>query len=213
MPKLIDLTGQRFGRLTVVARSYVRKGQLFWTCRCDCGKLCDVQGSSLRGGRTKSCGCLHDELALHRLQEADYFRLKDKANKKLHGVWTNMRQRCMNPNNPQFHLYGGRGICICKEWDDYAQFEIWAIESGYAPGLSIDRIDNDGDYCPENCRWATPKIQSNNQRKTTLLTYEGITQPLSFWADEIGVSRETLKSRVKRGWPMERILGTPTKKK
>lgn len=213
MGKLIDLTGQRFGRLTVLERAWTRKGQLFWRCRCECGAVCDVQGSSLRGGRTRSCGCLHDELACNRLLEADYYRPEQVANKCLHQVWVNMRQRCRNPRNPEFHLYGGRGIDVCAEWKDYFTFERWAVASGYGPGLSIDRIDNDSGYSPTNCRWTTPKVQSNNQRKTTMLTYGGKTMALSFWADKFHISRETLKSRIKRGWSVEQALITPIKSK
>lgn len=211
MGKLIDLTGQRFGRLTVLERAWSRKGQLFWRCKCDCGRICDVQGSSLRNGRTKSCGCLHDELAHVRLAVRNYFKPdKTRRNKPLYRVWSNMRQRCNNPNNPEYHLYGERGITICAEWDnDYETFETWALENGYQIGLSIDRIDNDAEYSPTNCRWTDAKTQSNNQRKTILLTYNGKTQPLSYWADEFGISRNVLKCRIRAGWPVERALTEP----
>ncbi len=215
MGKLVDLTGQRFGRLIVIEKSRMRKGQLFWKCQCDCGKVCDVQGSSLRGGRTKSCGCLHDEMASSRIREINSFKPTRAVRKtSLYRVWSNMRQRCNNPNHPEYYLYGGRGIFVCAEWNEsYLAFERWAISAGYRKGLSIDRIDNNGRYCPANCRWADAKTQSNNQRKTILITYNGKTKPISYWADEFGLSRNVLKCRIRAGWPIARALTEPVKKR
>ncbi len=216
MGKLIDLTGQRFGRLTVVGRSFVRKGQLFWTCRCDCGNICDVQGSSLRGGRTSSCGCLHDEMACERLRVNDYYRHGESGvtDAKLYRVWVNMKQRCYNPKSPEYHNYGERGISVCHEWvNDFTTFMHWAEENGYRQGLSIERIDNNANYSPENCRWATSRDQSNNQRKTVFLTYNGETKPLSFLAEEHGLTRELVKHRLMRGWTIERALTEPVHSK
>lgn len=214
MGKFIDLTGQRFGRLTVLGRSYTRKGQLFWQCRCDCGNMCVVQGSLLRGGRTSSCGCLHDEMADVRIKTVNKLHPSLIRDKNLYRTWNNMRQRCSNPNHPEYRNYGGRGVHVCPEWDkSYSNFEQWAMESGYQCGLSIDRVDNDGDYTPSNCRWTTALIQSNNQRKTIMLTYQGKTKALRFWADEFKIPRNVLKCRIRAGWPIERALLEPVHKR
>ncbi len=214
MSKLIDLTGQKFGRLTVLERAFTRKGQLFWKCECDCGRVCIVQGSSLRGRRTRSCGCLHDQMARVRINEVNCSHPSSIIDKRLYQVWSNMRQRCSNPNHPEYQNYGGRGIKVCLEWDtDFFAFEKWALENGYKHGLSIDRIDNNGYYSPNNCRWADCLIQSNNQRKTIMLTYKGETKALRFWADEFGLPRNVVKCRIRAGWTVERALTEPIHKK
>lgn len=214
MGKFIDLTGQRFGRLAVVERAWSRKGQLFWLCKCDCGKECVIQGSSLRGGRTRSCGCLHNQMAGERIEEINALHPSSIVNKNLYRTWSNMRQRCRNPNNPEYRNYGGRGIKVCLEWDtDFFAFERWALESGYQYGVSIDRINNDGDYTPVNCRWVNALMQSNNQRRTIMLTYKGETKALRFWADEYGLPRNVVKCRIRSGWTVERALTEPVHKK
>lgn len=154
MSRANDFTGQKFGDWTVLHRSPNRSGQIMWHCKCVCGKERDVAAPSLRDGKSKSCG---------------HFRVKGnpkhgKRWTKLYMVWSSMRSRCNTPTNKSYIYYGGRGIKVCPEWDDYAVFEEWAISAGYKEGLSIDRIDNDGNYEPSNCRWATPHEQRINQR-------------------------------------------------
>ena len=129
---------------------------------------------------------------------------------RIYRIWVGMKNRCQNPNNYSYHNYGGRGIKVCPEWQDYQTFLDWSLAHGYADGLSIDRIDNEGDYCPENCRWATRREQNCNTRQNHFLTYKGKTQTISQWAEDVGLDYSALKQRINSGWPVEKALITPT---
>lgn len=132
---------------------------------------------------------------------------------RIYRIWKGMRQRCSNPNMDHAHLYHSKGIFVCKEWDtSFEIFKSWAFSNGYADGLSIDRIDNNGNYEPSNCRWATPKQQCNNNSRNRLMTYMGKTQTAQQWFDEIGLSRGNITHRIKLGWDTEKILSTPVRK-
>lgn len=161
-----DLTGQRFGRLTVIAQAEPRKDKRRrWVCRCDCGGQTTTDTTKLTRGLTHSCGCLTRESA------RDRHLLHGGKGTRLYNIWKNARQRCRNTNNPDFQRwYGSRGVQFASEWDDFSKFREWALANGYNDSLTLDRIDPNGDYCPDNCRWATWKEQRHNQRRSKGVT-------------------------------------------
>ena len=202
MGKFKDLTGQRFGRLTVIERTENnRHGNAMWLCLCDCGNKVIVLGSDLRAGHTRSCKCLQDEV------NRELHKTHGLSKTRLHKIWSKMIDRCYNPHHVQYHNYGGRGITICREWkDDFTVFYAWAMANGYAETLSIDRIDNDGNYCPENCQWITMREQQNKRGDNVLVTMNGKTQNVTQWCNELGANRAYVYKRLKKGWPPEKAF-------
>lgn len=210
MGKFVDLTGQRFGRLTVLSRTLNKGKYTRWLCRCDCGNEKEVLSYCLKRGETTSCGCYHKE------QAATQHTKHGGRYDALYGVWIAMRDRCYNPRNKDYPDYGSRGICVCAEWLDkdtgYKSFREWATGHGYAKSLSIERINVNGNYEPENCRWATQKEQCNNKRNNHLISFGGKTQTMTQWADELGMNSRVLENRINRyHWDIEKALTTPTK--
>lgn len=196
----IDLTGQRFGKLVAINIVGKRGTYIAWKCLCDCGNECIVTSSHLRSGHTKSCGCI--------------VREHGESGTRLHEIWHGLIQRCTNKNTVNYAYYGGRGIRICDEWrNSYLNFRNWALSIGYNDSLTIDRINNDGDYSPDNCQWVDMKEQGANKRNNIYWTYNGQTKHLSEWARIVGISRMTLCQRVYRSnWSIEEALSIPTRK-
>ncbi len=215
MGKPIDLTGKRFGRLIVVRFARKNKfGLLYWSCLCDCGEKRVVRGNDLRGGISKSCGCFQREQASNwtsKNKTRHGHSRKDKSS-RTYGIWTDITKRCTNPNHKYYHRYGGRGIEVCDRWK---KFEYFLEDMGEVPtNLQIDRIDNNLGYSPENCQWTTSKENNRNRCNNHLITFSGRTQCLSAWAEEIGMSHETLSKRIsKLGWSVEKALMTPIRKR
>lgn len=194
MARVKDLSGQKFGRLTVIKRGENNKhGLPRWECKCDCGKITLVSGQHLREEKVKSCGCLK----------------KSKINnKRLYRIWGSMKNRCENPNRRDYKYYGARGIKICDEWHDFLTFYEWAINNGYSDTLTLDRKDVNGSYEPSNCKWATVKEQGNNRTNNHLITYNGETKTIAQWAEERNINHDTLYSRINRAhWNIGRALG------
>lgn len=205
MAKRIDELGNRYGRLLVVgfAGVGVRKYAL-WRCRCDCGKEIVVPGNSLRKGNTRSCGCLSVDVSTERIVKHN--TTHGKTHDPLYKRWSSMLTRCENPHVKNYKDYGGRGIKVCEEWHSFEAFYKWAMESGYKPEYTIDRIDNDGDYKPSNCHWTRGENQARNRRSTRFFTFKGETMCLADWALEYGVDPSNLQ-----GHSDEEILRTLTR--
>lgn len=205
-----NYTGKKFNRLTAIKSI----GGTLWEFKCDCGKTKITKIYPVKMGRVKSCGCLHMErcrAGTNRLKHGD--ARKGKVT-KLHKIWRKMIGRCCCKTDAAYSAYGGRGIKLCKEWlNDYVNFREWANNNGYAEGLTIERIDNDKGYCPNNCRFATRKEQARNRRTSNKVTYRGQTKCLSEWAEELNISEYTLWQRLnKLGWSVERALTEKTHK-
>ena len=193
-----DLTGQRFGRLTVIRRHDKVNGYFRWECACDCGTMKIVSSPSLHGG-ARSCGCL---LAEHNKNQ----KVHGREPKRLYHIWSGMKCRCNDPRNKDFPHYGGRGITVSPVWSDFVQFRDWAFSSGYADNLTLDRIDTNGNYCPQNCRWATPKEQANNRTNNRKISYHGETKNISEWAEHFGIDPSLFHAAIRRGRTMDEIV-------
>lgn len=195
---LHNLTGQRFGKLVVVGEGKPAANRLStWKCLCDCGRETTVRGDALKRGRSKSCGCGNGVI------HGYYY-------KPWYSSYKAMMERCYLPTSGNYKRYGGKGVEVCKEWHDINKFACWVETSNYKPGLTLDRIDSNKGYSPENCRWATKKEQSNNRKNTIFYTYKGETKALTDWSEELGINRFTLYSRIEeRGWSVERAFETP----
>ena len=195
-----DLTGKKFGRLTVLGLSEKKSGRKsYWVCECDCGNKKLVRSDSLKRGQVQSCVCLKKEQNKINLDRTTHGDTPTGEHKRLWEIWQGIKQRTSNPNNKSYARYGGRGISVCEEWrENYVNFRDWALNNGYSDNLTIERIDVNGDYCPENCRWATVKEQCNNRRTNVLIEWNGKTQNIERWSEETGIPYKILHDRYRR---------------
>lgn len=206
MAKALDLSSEKFGRLTAIRRvESPKKGQAAWLCKCQCGNEIVVIASRLRFGNTKSCGCYQKDVV------SSMFKKHGAKGTPEYGIWSLMRDRCNNPRNKSYKYYGGRGIKVCVRWNDFRNF---ILDMGHRPDEyhSLDRINSDSDYCSENCKWSTKKQQARNRSNTQKLTINGKTKPLAEWAEIYGLPYDVVNKRVWRGWSPEKSLKTKMRK-
>ncbi len=198
-----SLVGRRFGTLVVVGISrHVKYRHQKWVCRCDCGISIEVQAGNLLSGHTATCGSGN-----HYTGSSHHNFIHGARNSRTYHIWKHIRQRCMNPKDSRYSDYGGRGIKVCPRWGSYLNF---LTDMGEAPtGMSIDRKDNNGNYCPENCRWATPVEQANNSRKNVRVTIGGETRTLAEWCRLTGAKYKTVWARIHDGVPAQSVLNAP----
>ena len=189
-----SLINRRFGKLSVIKFDHKdESGRRYWLCECDCGKRTIVRRDCLLSGHTTSCGCYHAEII-------DGLAIRGGlSSTRLYNIWCGLIGRCTREDHRHYRRYGGRGITVCEDWLDFEQFYTWAIENGYEPGLSIDRINNDDGYYPENCRWADQITQANNTSTNRYITWNGISHTIAEWARLLGVNYHAFYGRVTRG--------------
>lgn len=195
--------GVQFGRLTVLHyKGRVGRNKYHWECRCACGKTHSCGASELRTERTRSCGCLNVERTRER------FTTHNHTHSITYGSWESMRQRCLNKNHKHYQNYGGRGIVICERWESFANF---LEDMGERPSrkFTLERTDNKKGYEPENCIWATRKVQQNNTRACVVVEFNGRQMTLAQWSEELGITNTALYHRHQRGWSIERMLTQP----
>jgi hypothetical protein len=204
--KAINITGQRFGRLIALGPVH-QNGKLAWHCRCDCGQEKAVMGNHLRSGKTQSCGCLHRE----KLRTKGINARHGMSQSRVYKLWRAMRKRCQDINAANYHRYGGRGISVCERWQS---FENFYSDMGEPPSdqHSLDRIDNDGNYEPTNCQWATINEQAQNKSTTIQLTYTGETRTLREWSAISGISPELMRRRIRAGFSPDQVIFQPNRK-
>lgn len=199
------LIGNRYGKLTVNAFGYKQNNKNFWECVCECGQVTFVRTADLNRGHTKSCGCFQKEQA-----SQSSYRNGLGNHDRLYRIFYGMKARCYNENHKSYKSYGGRGIAICNEWiQDVTRFREWALTNGYDDSLSIDRINNNGNYEPSNCRWVSKKVQNNNRQNNTYLEFEGERKTIAEWSVATGLSASVISDRLSLKWSVEKALTTP----
>lgn len=199
-----DLIGKRFDRLKIIGFES-KKGIWFWICECDCGKTKVVRPSDVRYGRIKSCGCLHADIMREMISKG-----RDEY-PEIYSKWCNVKSRCYNPNSDDYKYYGERGISFYWK-DDYESFLKWALDTGWEPGLTLERKNVNGNYCPENCTWATHKEQMRNVRRNRTVEYNGEKMCMSEACELAGISSATVRSRIDTlGWDFDKAISTPSR--
>lgn len=192
MGKLKDLTGQKFGKLTVIERAEKKGKYSFWVCQCECGNKKIIRQDNLTTGHTTSCGC-----------NAKKHLMGDT---RIYHIWHTMLRRCNDKKHEKYEFYGNKGIEVCKEWADFKNFYNWAIVNGYNDKLTLDRVDFNGNYEPDNCRWITQKEQCRNKKNNLYIEYQGQTKTLVEWTELLNISYSRTYSQIKRGWSIDKVL-------
>lgn len=209
MPKFIDLTGRKIGRLSVASRSD-RRPRAWWNCKCDCGNECVVSGVFLKESPSPSCGCYATESYGKHVIKHGHAPSANRAQSRTYATWRGMKLRCLNPNHSAFKDYGARGISICDRWMDFNNF---LQDMGEKPdGLELDRKDTNGNYCRENCEWVTHSKNCRNMRSNFVLEMDGHRLCLAEWAERYGIEWHTVYQRIKRGWSVANALTKPAAK-
>lgn len=211
MSKRLDLAGLRFGRLLVLAKAQKvgARGRTFWRCECDCGKQAEVSGARLLAAEkpTRSCGCLRKETSAAACRSRATHNL---GGTRIYNIWRKMLLRCTDSSQQCWQNYGGRGISVCDEWaESPEQFLAWANANGYSDHLTIERIDNNGNYEPSNCRWATRLEQNRNRRSNFTVTVGDKTMCATEWAQESGVGRKAIANRIRAGIAPDLAVSMP----
>lgn len=196
-----NLTGEKFNMLYVIKEATPTKSRM-WVCLCDCGNMKVTASSNLVNGNVKSCGCL----------KRTNKKIYEETHARVRRIWVHMHNRCYKPATPHFERWGGRGIVVCNEWHKFTAFKEWAYKNGYSKDLTIDRINNDGNYEPSNCRWSTVTIQNRNRRTNLYFTIDGHTESFAGLCEKFGISRTIAWRRLKRGWDIVKVLTTPIMK-
>ena len=203
MGKFVDISGEKFGRLLVLHRAENRGGITCWNCKCVCGKTVEVAGADLKRGRTRSCGCLRSDITTKRntTHNSSYTRL--------YNIFVGMNRRCKNTRDSAYPRYGGKGIK--NMFASFVDFRDWALSNGYSDHLTIDRMDNNGDYCEDNCRWATYEEQNRNKSSNIHVTHPetGEKLTLSEWGERLGGSKSMVRQRIQSGWDAKKAITTP----
>ncbi len=203
--KSLDLVGKKYGRLTVIG--YVSKnqhGKTVWKCQCDCGNTAVIVGTHLTSGHTQSCGCYNADSSRVRVTT------HGMSQTRLYNIWRGMLKRCEYEKATNYKNYGAKGITVCEAWHDFEIFREWAMSHGYLDSLTLDRVDNGGNYCPQNCRWVDMREQLRNTTRNKSITYRGETRCLQEWADILGLPYRTLQQRINTyGWSVEKAFTTP----
>lgn len=194
-----DITGKKFGKLTVLKLKFLKNHKTYWLCQCKCGNTKVIRKDHLLSGATQSCGCLEKS----NLKKLAFKPTHGHSSEPIYFVWNTMRQRCTNHNANNYKNYGARGIKVCDEWlKNFENFYEWAMAHGYRRGLTIDRIDVNGNYEPSNCRWVSQKVQQNNRRNNHVIDGKTVTQ----WAESKSINPQLVSQRLRKGWSLKQAL-------
>lgn len=199
MAILENLVGIKFNKLTVIERDFSRKDRPYWKCRCDCGNTVSVRADLLKNGNTKACGCMYRK----------HNQALQGNHSRMYEIYNGMKKRCYNENCKSFKFYGEQGITVCDEWlgeNGFIAFRDWSVKNGYSDNLSIDRINPNLPYSPNNCRWAQWGVQANNKRNNLMIEYAGKTQTLANWCRELNLNYSKVRQRIYNGKPFEQAI-------